>query len=161
MPDKPNVMDKFFAPKSVAAIGASATPGKPGNVLLKNIRDNGFKGALYLVNPRGGRIEGLAVCTSIDELPHGIDQAIVTLPAAAAPATVRALGARGMHVTLAARRLDRLEAVLESVCAAGGSGEAIALDVTDEDAWRDAVAAVESAFGKLDIVGRFVPEAGQ
>ena len=69
------IMEKFFAPKSVAVIGASATTGKPGNVVIKNIRDNGFKGKLYLVNPRGGRIEGLAVCTSIDELPHGIDQA--------------------------------------------------------------------------------------
>ena len=87
-----SVMDKFFAPKSVAAIGASATPGKPGNVLLKNIRDNGFKGPVYPVNPRGGTIEGYEVLTSIDDLPAGIDQAVVTIPAASTPATVRALG---------------------------------------------------------------------
>ena len=111
-------MEKFFAPKSVAVIGASATTGKPGNVVIKNIRDNGFKGKLYLVNPRGGRIEGLAVCTSIDELPHGIDQAIVTLPAVAAPDTVRALGARGIPaIVLAASgfaEVDQMGAALQA-----------------------------------------------
>ena len=89
-------MEKFFAPRSVAVIGASATPGKPGNVVIKNIRANGFKGAVHLVNPRGGEIEGYPVCGSIAELPDGIDQAVVTLPAAAAPETVRALGAKGI-----------------------------------------------------------------
>ncbi|MFP6736044.1 MAG: CoA-binding protein [Rhodospirillales bacterium] len=112
------IMEKFFAPKSVAVIGASATTGKPGNVVIKNIRDNGFKGKLYLVNPRGGRIEGLAVCTSIDELPHGIDQAIVTLPAEVAPDTVRALGARGIPaIVLAASgfaEVDQMGAALQA-----------------------------------------------
>jgi acetyltransferase len=112
------IMENFFAPKSVAVIGASATTGKPGNVVIKNIRDNGFKGKLYLVNPRGGRIEGLAVCTSIDELPHGIDQAIVTLPAVAAPDTVRALGARGIPaIVLAASgfaEVDQMGAALQA-----------------------------------------------
>ncbi len=97
-----SVMDKFFAPKSVAAIGASATPGKPGNVLLKNIRDNGFKGPVYPVNPRGGTIEGYEVLTSIDDLPAGIDQAVVTIPAASTPATVRALGAKGIEAIVLA-----------------------------------------------------------
>ena len=62
-------MDKFFAPKSVAAIGASATPGKPGNVLLHNIRDNEFKGPVYPVNPRGGTIEDLPVYARLADVP--------------------------------------------------------------------------------------------
>ena len=95
-------MDKFFAPKSVAAIGASATPGKPGNVLLKNIRDNGFEGPVYPVNPRGGTIEGYEVLTSIEALPEGIDQAVVMLPADSTPATVRALAARGIEAIVLA-----------------------------------------------------------
>lgn len=115
-------MEKFFAPKSVAIIGASATAGKPGNVVIKNIRDNGFKGKLYLVNPRGGRIEGLAVCTSIDELPHGIDQAIVTLPAVAAPDTVRALGARGIPaIVLAASGFAEVDQMGEALQAELGA----------------------------------------
>ena len=116
------IMENFFAPKSVAVIGASATTGKPGNVVIKNIRDNGFKGKLYLVNPRGGRIEGLAVCTSIDELPHGIDQAIVTLPAVAAPDTVRALGASGIPaIVLAASGFAEVDQMGEALQAELGA----------------------------------------
>lgn len=108
----PSVMDKFFAPASVAAVGASATPGKPGNVLLKNIRDNGFAGRVYPVNPRGGTIEGYEAVTSIDELPDGIDQAVVTLPADQSVATVRALAARGIEaIVLAASGFAEVDEV--------------------------------------------------
>ncbi len=96
------VMDKFFNPKSVAVIGASATPGKPGNVVLCNMRDIGFRGKVYLVNPRGGEIEGLKAYPSIADLPDGIDQAVVTLPAAHTPDTVRELGAKGVEAIILA-----------------------------------------------------------
>ena len=64
-----DIMNKFFAPKSVAVIGASGTAGKPGNVVVRNMLDAGFKGKIHLVNPRGGEIEGLPVVKSIDDLP--------------------------------------------------------------------------------------------
>ena len=116
------IMEKFFAPKSVAIIGASATAGKSGNVVIKNIRDNGFKGELYLVNPRGGRIEDLTVSKSIDMLPHGIDQAIVTLPAVAAPDTVRRLGARGISaIVLAASGFAEVDQMGEALQAELGA----------------------------------------
>ena len=112
----PGHMEKFFSPRSVAVVGASATPGKPGNVVLRNIRANGFKGAVHLVNPRGGEIEGYPVCRSIAELPDGIDQAVVTLPAAAAPDTVRALGARGIEaIVLAASGFAELDEMGEEL----------------------------------------------
>ncbi len=109
-------MEKFFAPKSVAAIGASATPGKPGNVLLRNIRDNGFTGQVYPVNPRGGTIEGFEVLTSIEALPDGIDQAVVTLPAEHTPATVRALAAKGIEaIVLAASGFAEVDEIGEGL----------------------------------------------
>ena len=67
-----DVMEKFFAPKSVCVIGASSTSGKPGNVVVKNMRGAGYKGDVYLVNPRGGEIEGYKVhCVSFGN-PHGV-----------------------------------------------------------------------------------------
>lgn len=110
------VMDRFFAPRSVAVIGASAQAGKPGNVVVRNIRDNGFEGAVHLVNPRGGTIEGLPVVTAIAELPHGIDQAIVTLPAAATPQTVRDLAAKGIRaIVLAASGFAEVDEMGEAL----------------------------------------------
>lgn len=111
-------LDRFFAPRSVAVIGASAQPGKPGHAVVRNILANGFPGALHLVNPRGGAIEGLAVVPTIEALPDGVDQAIVTLPAAQTPDTVRALGRKGVRaIVLAASgfaEVDRIGAELQA-----------------------------------------------
>jgi len=95
-------MEKFFNPGSVAVIGASGSTGKPGNVVLRNMLDNGYQGEIFLVNPRGGEIEGRPVARSIDELPAGIDQAVVTLPAGLVPETVRALGVKGITAVVLA-----------------------------------------------------------
>jgi acetyltransferase len=111
-----DIMRRFFEPRSVAVVGASASPGKPGNVVIRNIVANGFPGAIHLVNPRGGDIEGIAAHRSIDALPDGIDQAIVTLPAAQAPATIRALDARGIRaIVLAASGFAEVDQMGEAL----------------------------------------------
>ena len=74
-------LDTLFEPKSVLVVGASATPRKPGNDVIKNILANGYGGRLYLVNPKGGEILGVPVNRSIREVPDGVDQAIIILPA--------------------------------------------------------------------------------
>lgn len=74
-------LSKFFEPESVAVIGASGTPHKPGNDVIRNILANEYGGRLYLVNPKGGEIHGIKVHRSIQELPKGIDLAIIILPA--------------------------------------------------------------------------------
>ncbi len=89
-------LKKFFEPEGVAVIGASGTPHKAGNDVVLNITANGYKGGLYLVNPRGGEILGHKVYPSIEELPPGIDLGIVILPAAATPETIRKCAARGI-----------------------------------------------------------------
>ncbi len=60
-------------------------------------------------------------------------------------------GAAGALVVAAARRVDGpLQALVERIGAAGGSAEAVAIDVTDEDSVRDAVAAAASYTGRID-----------
>ena len=66
------VLHAFFAPRTVAVIGASATPGKVGNTVVANMLAAGYKGRLFPVNPKGGIIEGLPVTRSLTELPGGI-----------------------------------------------------------------------------------------
>jgi len=95
-------LEKFFEPESVVVIGASATPHKPGNDVVRNILANEFKGQLYLVNPKGGEILGRKVHASIQDLPEGIDLAIVILPAQANPQAVRDLAAKGIKAIVLA-----------------------------------------------------------
>ena len=87
-------LKRFFAPRNVAVIGASATKGRPGRVVIENMRANGYAGNIYPVNPRGGRLLGMQVFKAIEDLPSGIDLAIVILPAQATPQAVRDCAAR-------------------------------------------------------------------
>jgi NAD(P)-dependent dehydrogenase (short-subunit alcohol dehydrogenase family) len=64
----------------------------------------------------------------------------------------RVLAQAGAQVTLAARRLDALEAVAGAIRAAGGQAHAVALDVTRAGSVADAVEAAARAMAGLDIV---------
>ena len=76
-----NVLGSCYYPKSIAFIGASATPGKWGHMLLTNTLSQNYKGKVYLVNPRGGKIIGRRVYKSITQIEEDIELAVVTIPA--------------------------------------------------------------------------------
>jgi NAD(P)-dependent dehydrogenase (short-subunit alcohol dehydrogenase family) len=64
----------------------------------------------------------------------------------------KTLAAAGAKVALTARRLDRLEAVAEEICAAGGVAQPFALDVTDADQLVRVVGEAETALGTVTIL---------
>ena len=98
-----NPLIPFFEPRSVAIIGASATPGKAGYEAIRNLMANEYAGKIHLVNPKGGEILGLPVTPSISALPGGVDLAAVILPAEATPKALRDCAANGIrHVALMA-----------------------------------------------------------
>ena len=100
----------FFEPKSVAIIGASSTPGKPGYEVIRNIIANGYGGKLHLVNPKAREIMGMKVYSSIRELPEGIDLAIVILPAESNPQAIRECAGRGIRaIVLAASGFSEVD----------------------------------------------------
>ena len=71
----------LFHPKSIAVIGASNDPLKPGGRVLKNIADNGYEGRLWPVNPKSDTVMGLTAYPSIATLPEAPELAIVAIPA--------------------------------------------------------------------------------
>jgi len=72
---------KIFFPRSIAFVGASATPGKWGNMLFTNCVAGGYEGKIYLVNPKGGKIAGREVFKRLADIPDPVDLAIVSIPA--------------------------------------------------------------------------------
>jgi NAD(P)-dependent dehydrogenase (short-subunit alcohol dehydrogenase family) len=62
------------------------------------------------------------------------------------------LSRAGANVVIAARRVDRLEALQSDIVAAGGRAHAVALDVTDRAAISRAYDQAEAAFGTVDVV---------
>ncbi|MGE5509593.1 MAG: acetate--CoA ligase alpha subunit [Chitinophagales bacterium] len=75
-------LSSFFAPGAVAVIGASNTPGKVGHSLVKNLRDSGYAGKVFPVNPKEPEILGLPAYPSIGAVGQPIDLAVVSIPAA-------------------------------------------------------------------------------
>lgn len=87
-------LDRLLDAKSVAIVGMSSKPQSAGQIVLKNLRENGFSGAIHLVGRTPGIIDGLDVITDMAELPPGVDLAVLTIPAASVEATLDACMAR-------------------------------------------------------------------
>ncbi|MDC7789404.1 SDR family oxidoreductase [Rhodoplanes sp. TEM] len=66
--------------------------------------------------------------------------------------TARHLAALGARIAVAARRKDKLDAVVAQIAAAGGEARAYALDVTDKAGVKAVVDAVIADFGRLDVL---------
>ncbi|MEQ8268896.1 MAG: bifunctional acetate--CoA ligase family protein/GNAT family N-acetyltransferase [Parvibaculum sp.] len=88
-------LDRMYAPRSVALVGASGREGAVGNVLLRNLLGAGFKGPIRAVNPKGGRIGDVELYKDIASLPETPDLAIIATPPHTVPSLVADLGARG------------------------------------------------------------------
>lgn len=79
-----NQLQKFFSPASIAIIGASATPGKVGNDIVLNLKNN-YQGAIYPINLKDGEIEGIKAYSNIKKTPTIPDLAVVIVPAEFVP----------------------------------------------------------------------------
>jgi len=67
-------------------------------------------------------------------------------------ATARHLAAKGARLVLAARRLDRLDALVAEITAAGGQAIAVQTDVTVKADAAAMIAAALKAFGRVDVL---------
>lgn len=94
----------FFEPRGVAVIGVSTTDAtKPGHIIFSNMlrlqRDD-----VYAVNPKGGRFgtgdRTYPIHASIEQIPQGVDLAIVTVPAGEALSVVAACARKGVKAII-------------------------------------------------------------
>ncbi|WP_066717492.1 acetate--CoA ligase family protein [Sphingomonas pituitosa] len=91
---------RLLTPRSVAIVGASEKPGALGATVLANLVRHGFAGDIHLINPKRETIEGRPCLASIDQLPHGVDAAILAIPGPAVLDAIRALAARGVGAAI-------------------------------------------------------------
>jgi acetyltransferase len=90
----------IFKPKSVAVIGASTAPGKLGHDILANLKNGGFPGALYPINPKADEILGLKVYKGILETPAAPELAVVVIPAKMVAATLQQCADKGVKAAV-------------------------------------------------------------
>lgn len=90
------MLDSILAPKSVAVIGASDAPARIGGRPIYMMKEGGYEGPIYPVNPNRETIQGLKAYAHISELPEAPDCAIVAVPARIALQAVRDCAAKGV-----------------------------------------------------------------
>jgi len=79
---------KFFYPNSICIVGASTKEKSIGYELLKSIKNYGYKGKLFPVNPKADSVLGYKCYHSISDIADVIDLAIVMVPKAFAEETI-------------------------------------------------------------------------
>jgi acetate---CoA ligase (ADP-forming) len=90
----------LMRPQSVAIVGISAKTGSAGRVVLELLDNNKFLGPVYLVGRSTADISGRQVLASMDELPQGIDLAVLTLPAPAVREAIEGCVRRGVKAAV-------------------------------------------------------------
>ena len=87
-------LDGLLFPRSVAVIGASATPGKIGHALFANVVN--FPGPVYAVNPKHTEIMGKPCFPTVAALPEPVDLAVIVIPADGVAEVLRECGKKGI-----------------------------------------------------------------
>lgn len=124
----PHPLDSFFAPASIALIGASRDHEKIPGRLLAMLRKNEFPGKIYPVNPNYPEIDGLTCYKSIAEIGAPIDLAVIIIPARAVLPALEQCAAVGVKSAV----------IISSGFAEGGG---------DSAAMQDAIAALAKRTG--------------
>ncbi|MDD5170190.1 MAG: acetate--CoA ligase family protein [Syntrophales bacterium] len=93
-------LDALFKPRSVAMIGASASPGKLGYDILYNLIHAGFKGPIYPINPKADQLLGLTVYKDITALPSPPDLAVVVIPSRMVAGAIDECGKAGVKAAI-------------------------------------------------------------
>lgn len=90
-------LDSIFRPASIAVVGASSDPTKRGHHAVRSLRDSDFAGTVHPVNPKGGRILGLPVHASVEEIPEPPELALICTPARTVPGILEECGRAGVR----------------------------------------------------------------
>jgi 3-hydroxypropionyl-CoA synthetase (ADP-forming) len=90
-------LDTFFSARSVAVIGASATPGKIGYAVLESLTKFEYQGKVYPVNPGRDHILDLPTYPSLRAIPGPVELVVCTVDLAAVPGLIRECAALDVH----------------------------------------------------------------
>jgi acetyltransferase len=93
-------LEGFFAPSSVAVIGATETAGSVGRTVLANLIASPFGGPVVPVNPRRSSVLGIRAYPAVSDIPDPPELAVIVTPAPSVPEVVRACGAAGVKAAI-------------------------------------------------------------
>ncbi len=74
-------LDSFFRPSSVAVVGASTQKGKVGYEIVHNMKQAGYEGKLFPVNPKADEIDGYKCYPDLGSIGEVPDLVVIVIPA--------------------------------------------------------------------------------
>jgi acyl-CoA synthetase (NDP forming) len=90
-------METLFSPRSLLVVGASDRPGNLAANIVRNLMDIGFPGQITLLGRRDGNLYGHRIHTSWEDLPPGIDLAVILVPALEVVSVIEQCGRYGIR----------------------------------------------------------------
>jgi acetyltransferase len=84
-----NPLDAIFRPASLAVIGATDRVGSVGRTIVENIRNAGFPGPFYAINPHRSEVLGIPAYPSLVAAPGPVELAVIVTPATTVPQAIR------------------------------------------------------------------------
>jgi len=91
-----NEIKNFFYPSSICIVGASTKEKSIGYELLKTIKNYGYTGKIFPVNPKTDIVLGYKCFRTIESIQYKIDLGIVLVPKSAAEETIDLLLSKGV-----------------------------------------------------------------
>jgi acyl-CoA synthetase (NDP forming) len=86
----------LLEPRAVAVLGASDDASKIGGMPLRYLRDFGYPGKVYAVNPTRDTVQGMRAYKSVTDIEGPVDMAIMAVPARMAVETAEAAAEKGV-----------------------------------------------------------------
>jgi len=90
-------MQRIFYPNSIVVIGVSERQENLARTIIANLCTFGYKGRLFAVGRKEGSVHGIPIATSLDQVPDGLDLAVILTPAATVPDFMEACGRKGIR----------------------------------------------------------------
>ena len=90
----------IFAPRSVAVIGASRSPGSIGRAILDTLIRDGYRGAIYPVHLEARELAGRPCVRSVLDIKEPVDLAVIAVPAPGVERVVTECAAAGVRAAV-------------------------------------------------------------
>jgi acetyltransferase len=93
-------LDRLFAPETIAVFGANERTDSIAGRVYDNLRQGGFAGSIYAVNPKHEQIYGQPCYKSLQAIGKPVDLAVIATPAKTIPKIISACGERGVRAAI-------------------------------------------------------------
>jgi acetyltransferase len=90
-------MREFFYPSSIAIFGVGSHRGNLAKNIVPHCQAMGFRGSIYPVGRKPGKVHGIDIVVDPDALPDGIDLAVILVPATFVAETLEICGRKGVR----------------------------------------------------------------